>query len=157
MSRQSRNARSLVNASKPSALTLSILLMASATVRPLPIPSNPSRMRFTPSVTPRCASTSKTVISASAAPPHAAATIARSRRRRGWNRPGVSTNTICASPSMATPRIRARVVCTLCVTIETLAPTIWLVSVDFPALGSPIRATKPARCGWSVIVCSPAA
>ena len=37
--------------------------------------------------------------SASAAAPQAEATIARSRRRLGANRPGVSTNTSCASPS----------------------------------------------------------
>ena len=46
---------------------------------------------------------------------------------------------------MQTPRMRARVVCTLWVTIETLAPTMRLSRVDLPALGSPIRATKPAR------------
>jgi len=57
----------------------------------------------------------------------------------------VSTKTICASPSIATPRMRARVVCTLWVTMETLAPTMRLVSVDLPAFGSPIRAAKPAR------------
>ncbi len=39
----------------------------------------------------------------------------------------------------------ARVVCTLGVTIETLAPTSALSSVDLPALGAPISATKPQR------------
>ncbi len=78
--------------------------------------------------------------------------MARSRRRRGLNRPGVSTKTSCACPSIATPRIRARVVCTLWVTIETFAPTIRLSSVDLPALGSPIRAMKPALVGVSVIL-----
>jgi hypothetical protein len=37
--------------------------------------------------------------------------------------PGVSTKTICVSPSMAMPRMRARVVCTLWVTIATFDPT----------------------------------
>src|SRR6056297_4201253 len=46
---------------------------------------------------------------------------------------------------MATPRMRARVVCTLCVTILTFAPTMRLSKVDLPALGSPIRAMNPAR------------
>ena len=41
------------------------------------------------------------------------------------------------------PRMMARVVCTLCVTIDTLVPTSWLTSVDLPALGAPISATKP--------------
>ena len=46
---------------------------------------------------------------------------------------------------MHTPRMRVRVVCTLCVTMLTFAPTIRFRSVDLPALGSPIKATKPAR------------
>ena len=135
--------------SSAGASTRSILLIASATVAPWVRSDSDSRMRSTPSVRPRCASISRTTMSASATPPQAAATMARSSRRRGWNRPGVSTKTICAAPSIATPRIRARVVCTLWVTIDTLAPTMRFSSVDFPALGSPIRATKPARVGPS--------
>ena len=46
---------------------------------------------------------------------------------------------------LAMPRIRARVVCTLWVTIDTFAPTSRFSSVDLPALGAPIRATKPER------------
>src|ERR1700733_1754639 len=46
---------------------------------------------------------------------------------------------------MARPRISGRVVCTLGVTIDTLAPTSALSSVDFPAFGAPIKATKPQR------------
>ena len=46
---------------------------------------------------------------------------------------------------MATPRMRARVVCTFRVTIETLAPTSLLTSVDFPAFGAPITAMKAER------------
>ena len=132
--------------SRTSALTRSILLMASATFWPCGMRSRMvSMMALVPSVRPRCASTSRTIRSASAAPPQAAATMARSRRRRGLKRPGVSTNTIWACPSIATPLIRVRVVWTLCVTIETLAPTMRFSSVDFPAFGSPISATKPAR------------
>jgi hypothetical protein len=43
------------------------------------------------------------------------------------------------------PSTRLRVVCTLGETIETLAPTRRFTSVDFPALGAPITATKPQR------------
>ena len=84
-------------------------------------------------------------MSASCAPPQAVATMARSSRRCGAKMPGVSTKMICAAPSIAMPRTSARVVCTLCVTIETLAPTSALTSVDLPALGAPISATKPQR------------
>ena len=66
-----------------------------------------------------------------------------SSRRFGLKMPGVSTKTICALSCVAMPRTMARVVCTLWVTIDTLAPTSWLTSVDFPALGAPISATKP--------------
>ena len=55
-----------------------------------------------------------------------------------------------AVPAMTMPRISARVVCTFGVTIETLAPTSALSSVDFPAFGAPISATKPARLGDGV-------
>jgi hypothetical protein len=64
--------------------------------------------------------------SASAAPPQAAATIARSSRRLGWKMPGVSRSRICASPSIAMPMIRVRVVCALAETIATFCPTIAL-------------------------------
>ena len=139
--------------SRASALTLSILLMAKATCPPEGKRSRrPAMMALAPSVRPRLASISKTITSASAAPPQAAATMERSSLRRGRKMPGVSTNTICEAPCIAMPRIRVRVVCTLWVTIDTLAPTILLIRVDLPAFGSPIRATKPARCGPSVPV-----
>ncbi|MCY1301448.1 hypothetical protein D9M70_510610 [compost metagenome] len=78
-------------------------------------------------------------------------TIARSSLRLGRKIPGVSTSTICALFSMKMPRTSARVVCTLCVTMETFVPTSWLTSVDFPAFGAPISATKPERvCPVSV-------
>src|SRR5690606_13657494 len=53
--------------------------------------------------------------------------------------------------SSAMPRTRARVVCTLRETMDTLVPTRALTSVDLPAFGAPMRATKPQR------VASPAA
>ena len=71
--------------------------------------------------------------------------MARSSRRRGAKMPGVSTKMSCAAPSMAMPRTSVRVVCTLGVTIETLVPTSALISVDLPAFGAPISATKPQR------------
>src|SRR5690606_10900356 len=43
------------------------------------------------------------------------------------------------------PRTGARLLSTLCVTTETLVPTSWLTSVDFPAFGASIKATKPER------------
>ena len=70
--------------------------------------------------------------------------MARSSRRFGAKMPGVSTKMICAAPSSAMPRTSVRVVCTLRETIVTLAPTSWLSSVDFPALGAPISAHETA-------------
>ena len=64
---------------------------------------------------------------------------------RGAKMPGVSTKISCATPFTAMPRMSARVVCTLCETIVTLEPTSVLSRVDLPALGAPIRATKPQR------------
>ena len=91
------------------------------------------------------ASITSSTRSASSAPAQAAATIARSSRRRGAKMPGVSTSRICASPSMAMPISRARVVCALALTIATFCPTSALTSVDLPALGAPITATNPQR------------
>src|SRR5438552_2384746 len=100
---------------------------------------------------PFLASISSTTISASCAPHHAVVTIARSSRRRGAKMPGVSMKTSCASPCIAMPRITARVVCTLRLTMLTLEPTSELVSVDLPAFGAPISATKPQRRSGSAI------
>ena len=86
-------------------------------------------------------------MSASRAPPQAASTIAVSRRFLGANTPGVSTKMSWLLPSLAMPRTGTRVVCTLCETIDTLAPTSALTSVDLPALGAPMTAMKPQR--WS--------
>src|ERR1700751_2308005 len=71
--------------------------------------------------------------------------MARSSRRLGAKMPGVSTRIIWERLSMAMPRIKGRVVCTLRETIVTLEPTSALTSVDLPTLGAPIRATKPQR------------
>src|SRR3981189_2331581 len=48
--------------------------------------------------------------------------------------------------------MRLRVVCGLGVTIAAFWPTRRLSSVDFPALGRPTIATKPARCFGSSFV-----
>ena len=77
-------------------------------------------------------------------------TMARSSRRRERKIPGVSTKTSWRSRlgAMAMPRMRLRVVCTLGVTMATLAPTSGLTRVDLPALGTPRMATKP-RCAFA--------
>ncbi len=98
-------------------------------------------MASTSSSMPLRASTSSAITSASPAPPQAEVTMARSSRRFGAKMPGVSTKMICASPASAMPRTSARVVCTLRETIDTLAPTSALMSVDLPAFGAPISAT----------------
>src|SRR5581483_6916586 len=125
-------------------LTRSILLSASTRAGPLVSASRP-RMASAASSRPRAASMSTTTMSASAAPPQAASTMARSRRRRGAKMPGVSMNTSWLAPSTAMPRTGLRVVCTLWLTIDTLAPTSRLTSVDLPAFGAPITAMKPQR------------
>src|SRR5438552_13527857 len=108
--------------------------------------ARPARIARLSSSMPFCAaSTSSSTRSASAAPCQAARTIERSSRRRGWKMPGVSTNTSWAAPWIAMPSTRLLVVCTLGETIETLAPTRRLTSVDLPALGAPSTATKPKR------------
>src|SRR5262245_9168890 len=94
---------------------------------------------------PSLASSSTQTRSASWAPVQAVVTMARSSRRFGAKMPGVSTKMSCALPASAMPRTSARVVCTLGVTIATLAPVSALVSVDLPALGAPISAMKPQR------------
>src|SRR5437764_9563064 len=60
-------------------------------------------------------------------------------------------NTSWASCSVAIPRSNVRVVCTLCETIATLAPTSALIRVDLPTLGAPISAMKPQRVSVSTI------
>src|ERR1700756_218070 len=92
---------------------------------------------------PPLASSRTQTRSASWAPLHAVDTMARSSRRFGEKMPGVSTRMICELPTIAMPRISARVVCTLRETIVTLEPTSALTRVDFPTLGAPISATKP--------------
>src|SRR5258708_33831019 len=105
-----------------------------------------ARMARVSSSSARLASTVSAMTSASWAPLHATATMARSSRRRGAKMPGVSTKISWAAPSIAMPRMTARVVCTLGVTIVTLLPTIALTMVDFPTLGAPMIATKPQPC-----------
>src|SRR6202044_3726742 len=107
------------------------------------------RIASSSSVRPFLASTNNATRSASCVLAQALPTMARSSRRRGEKMPGVSTKISCAAPSMAMPRTRIRVVCTFGVTIEILAPTSALSSVDLPTFGAPISATKPARFSWS--------
>ena len=76
--------------------TRSILLSARIARRPLA--ASRSTMCRVSGSAGRAASTSSTIRSASAAPLQAAATIARSSRRRGAKMPGVSTKTSCAGP-----------------------------------------------------------
>src|SRR6202163_4967320 len=106
-----------------------------------------SRIEIASSSRPRLASIISATMSASCAPPHAWVTMARSSRRRGTKMPGVSMNTSCERPSIAMPRTSVRVVCTFGLTIVTLEPTSALTSVDLPALGAPISATKAQRVG----------
>ena len=114
---------------------------------------NFSRMASVSSLGQWRTSITRAIASASPAPPHAVVTIARSSRRLGAKSPGVSTRMICvSSPTITIPRIRARVVCTLRETIETLAPTNALTSVDLPALGAPIKATKPQRVSVMMLI-----
>ena len=95
------------------------------------------------SFAPVFASTSSNVRSASRTPVHAAATIARSSRRRGVKMPGVSTSSTWLAPRIMIPRTRNRVVCAFGVTIDSFAPASRLTSVDLPAFGAPTTATKP--------------
>ena len=103
----------------------------------------PSRIFSTFGPAPARPSTINAIMSASPAPSHAAATIARSNLRCAAKIPGVSTKMICVSPASATPNIRVRVVCAFGLTIATFCPTRALTKVDFPAFGAPIMATCP--------------
>src|SRR5690606_32822480 len=105
--------------------------------------------RASPSM-PFLASISTATRSASPAPLHAAFTMARSSLRFGAKMPGVSMKMICELPCIAMPRTGLRVVCTLGVTIDTLAPTSSFRSVDLPTFGAPTSATKPHRVSVAV-------
>ncbi len=131
---------------RPVALSASVIWRRSSTSFFSAPPALPDETAVSAWASTRCSTTS-----ASAAPLQAACTIERSSRRRGLKMPGVSTSTIWAAPSMATPRTLKRVVCTLGVTIETLEPTSRFTSVDLPALGAPMTAANPARVGTSLI------
>ncbi len=116
---------SLVSASNVSRFTMSTLFRTSARSWLSGNAASFSQIVRSSSVKPLFASIRRATTSASAAPPHAVVTIARSSRRFGRKMPGVSTKTICASLLlwMTMPRTSARVVCTLCVTIESFEPT----------------------------------
>ena len=102
-------------------------------------------MACTASVAPFWASTSSTVMSASAAPLHAALTMARSSLRFGAKMPGVSTSRIWLAPRMRMPRTRNRVVCAFGLTMDSFAPVSRFSSVDLPAFGAPTMAANPQR------------
>ena len=80
--------------------------------------------------------------------------MARSSRRFGSKMPGVSMNTSWLLPAMAMPRIGIRVVCTLWLTIETLAPTMRVDQRRLAGVGradhgdeaAAPRAVRPAAC-----------
>ena len=57
----------------------------------------------------------------------------------------MSRNTICVVVVVRTPRICVRVVCGRSETIDTLRPTSWFTSVDFPTFGRPTSETNPDR------------
>ncbi len=101
--------------------------------------------RVSASIDFRAASTSSTTRSASVAPCHAAATMARSSRFFGAKMPGVSMKTIWLSPSVAMPSTRVRVVWTRGETIDTFCPMMLFSRVDLPAFGAPTSATNPQR------------
>ena len=63
----------------------------------------------------------------------------------GAQEAGVSMRISGPDCHQARSQTRARVVCTLGA-IETFSPTSALTSVDFPALGAPMTATKPHGC-----------
>ena len=132
---------------KRSRSTRSILFIMSATGWLML--GNFCKIASTSSSIPRRTSIRRATNSASPAPLHADVTMARSRRRFGAKMPGVSTKMICELPSIAIPRTSVRVVCTFRETIETFEPTRRLISVDLPAFGAPIRATKPQRVSAS--------
>src|SRR5579863_1317991 len=124
--------------------TRSTLLRTSAFL-PVRTSASPRQIASSSAFMPRCASTRNATMSASCALPQAVPTMARSSRRRGRKMPGVSAKISCAGPSMAMPRMTARVVCTFGVTMEILAPTRALISVDLPTFGAPMSATTPQR------------
>ena len=109
------------------------------------VPFSLSTTARTASVKPALASTTRSAMSASCAPPHAAATIARSSRRFGAKMPGVSTRISCAGGRITTARMRNRVVCGLGETMLTLVPDAALTRVDLPALGAPMMAIRAQR------------
>src|SRR5687767_11180293 len=91
------------------------------------------------------ASTTSTTTSTSRMASRAVSTIRTFIRWVGLWIPGVSTNTAWASGYCLTPTIRVRVVWGLSETIASFWPTMRLSSVDFPALGRPMRAMVPHR------------
>ncbi|KAF5048778.1 hypothetical protein DSECCO2_446530 [anaerobic digester metagenome] len=81
---------------------------------------------------------------ASCTAPQAASTRKRfSLPRAAWM-PGVSRKTICSSAVVRMPVMLVRVVWGLGETMAIFSPRTAFRKVDFPALGGPMRAMKPA-------------
>src|SRR4051812_15519840 len=89
------------------------------------------------------ASTTRQTTSTSPMAPVAESLSRSPSRVRGLWMPGVSSNTICVSAVLSTPRTCVRVVCGLSETMLTLVPRMVLSSVDFPTLGRPTMVTNP--------------
>src|SRR5215470_11923205 len=98
-----------------------------------------------------------TTSSSTSIPSRAAATsriIWRFSTVRPSCRPGVSISTTWAFSRVTMPWMRLRVVCGLEATMATFWPTRRFSSVDFPALGRPTTAAKPARWAGGRCCCA---
>src|SRR4051794_17111835 len=104
-------------------------------------------MNLSPVPTGWSAGMQKTITSTSERVSRTTSLSRRRSRLLGLCSPGVSTSTSCPPGRWTTPRMACRVVWGRLLTMPTFSPTIALVSVVFPALGRPTRATKPLRCG----------
>jgi hypothetical protein len=74
--------------------------------------------------------------------------VQRAVQRGAWRvwKPGVSTNTNCASSTVRMPVMRWRVVCALCDVMLTFWPTSAFSSVDLPTFGPADDGQQPQRC-----------
>ena len=90
-----------------------------------------------------CASTTQSTASTPSRASEACFIMNSPSLLRGLCRPGVSTNTICQSSRVATPRILLRVVWGLLDTMATFSPTNRFMMLLLPTLGRPMMATNP--------------
>src|SRR5690606_17020904 len=133
----------------PAVATRSTLLTTSSTGAPAS--ARRSAIQRSRPVGPSAPSTTNNTTSTSGMAARACCVMYSPSRCRGLCRPGVSTNTICASSRVSTAWMRWRVVCGLSDTMATLAPTKRLTRVDLPTLGRPMTATNPERKGCSLM------